>query len=117
MMIAILTATAGLLALAVLVQTARLRALREHLAETAVDDAWADALEPYFDEHDSIGIDADARSPKMLLVTEHADRWELRQILDDPAAHHDWGISAVVDLTASDEAGHPVIEITDAGRL
>ena len=45
MMIAILTATAGLLALAVLVQTARLRALREHLAETAVDDAWADALD------------------------------------------------------------------------
>lgn len=45
MMTAILTATSGLLALAVLVQTARLRALREHLAETAVDDAWADALD------------------------------------------------------------------------
>lgn len=45
MMTAILTATSGLLALAALVQTARLRALREHLAETAVDDAWADALD------------------------------------------------------------------------
>jgi hypothetical protein len=53
----------------------------------------------------------------MLLVTEHSDRWELRQIIDDPAGDHDWGISAVVDLAASNEAGHPVVEITDAGPV
>ncbi|NDL60922.1 DEAD/DEAH box helicase [Phytoactinopolyspora mesophila] len=80
-------------------------------------DSWADALDPYFDEHNDMGIGPDARSPKMLLVTEHPDRWELRQIIDDPEGDHDWGISAVVDLAASNEAGHPVVEVTDAGRL
>jgi hypothetical protein len=79
-------------------------------------DAWADALDPYFDEHDDIGIGPDARSPQMLLITEHADRWELRQIFDDPAGDHDWGISAVVDLEASNDAGHPVVEITAPGQ-
>nr|WP_246222676.1 DEAD/DEAH box helicase [Phytoactinopolyspora limicola] len=80
-------------------------------------DAWADALDPFFDEHDAMGIDADARSPKMLLITEHDDRWELRQIIADPAGDHDWGISATVDLAASNDAGHPVVSITAAGQL
>ncbi|AYY12453.1 DUF3516 domain-containing protein [Actinobacteria bacterium YIM 96077] len=80
-------------------------------------DAWADALEPYFDEHEDIGIGPDARSPKMLLITEHSDHWEIQQILEDPAGDHDWRISATVDFDASNEAGHPVIEITDAGQL
>jgi hypothetical protein len=41
----------------------------------------------------------------------------VRQIFDDPAGDHDWGISAVVDLDASDEAGSAVLRITDAGQL
>ncbi|WP_129667242.1 DEAD/DEAH box helicase [Phytoactinopolyspora endophytica] len=80
-------------------------------------DAWADAIEPYFDEHDDIGIGPDARSPKMLIITEHADRWEVRQIFDDPADNRDWGISATIELDASNDAGHPVVEISDAGEL
>ena len=36
---------------------------------------------------------------------------------DDPAGDHDWGISAVIDLTASDEAGSAVLRITDVGQL
>jgi len=80
-------------------------------------DAWADALEPYFDEHADIGIGPDARSAAMLIITEHADRWEIRQIFDDPAGDHDWGISATVDLAASNAAGQPVIEITAVGQL
>ena len=39
------------------------------------------------------------------------------QIFDDPAGDHDWGISAVVDLGASDEAGSAVLRIADAGQL
>jgi hypothetical protein len=80
-------------------------------------DAWAEALEPYFDDHDEIGTGADARGPWLLLVDAQRDHWNVRQILDDPAGDHDWGISAVVDLDASDEAGAAVVRVTDVGQL
>ncbi|HEY7144753.1 MAG TPA: DUF3516 domain-containing protein [Streptosporangiaceae bacterium] len=79
--------------------------------------AWADALEPYFGEHDDIGTGADARGPALLIIDEQPGQWLVRQILDDPAADHDWGISARVDLAASDEAGAAVLEVTDVGQL
>jgi superfamily II RNA helicase len=80
-------------------------------------DAWADALEPYFEEHDDIGTGPDARGPAMLIIDKQRDYWSVRQIFDDPAGDHDWGISAVVDLDASDEAGAAVIRLTDVGQL
>jgi hypothetical protein len=79
--------------------------------------AWADALEPYFDEHDRIGTGPDARGPALLMIDAGPARWTVRQILDDPAGDHDWGISAEVDLAASDEAGVAVVRITDVGQL
>jgi len=80
-------------------------------------DAWADAIEPYFTEHDEIGTGPDARGPALLIIEEHADHWAVRQIFDDPAGDHDWGFSALVDLAASDAAGTAVIKVTDAGQL
>ena len=41
----------------------------------------------------------------------------VRQVLDDPAGDHDWGISAEVDLRASDEAGAAVLRVTAVDRL
>jgi superfamily II RNA helicase len=78
---------------------------------------WAEALEPYFDEHDEIQTGADARGPALLQIEEEAARWRVRQVFDDPAGDHDWGISAEIDLAASDEAGRPVIEVTAVDRL
>jgi superfamily II RNA helicase len=80
-------------------------------------DAWADALDPYFDEHADIGTGADARGPALLIIERERNYWSVRQIFDDPADDHDWGISAVVDLDASDEAGTAVLRITDVGQL
>jgi hypothetical protein len=80
-------------------------------------DAWAGALGPYFDQHGDIGTGADARGPAMLIVDKRRDHWFVRQIFDDPAGDHDWGISAVVDLDASDEAGAAVLRVTDVGQL
>jgi superfamily II RNA helicase len=80
-------------------------------------DAWADALEPYFDEHADIGTGPDARGPALLMIERERNYWSVRQILDDPAGDHDWGISAVIDLDASDEAGAAVLRITDVGQL
>ena len=79
--------------------------------------AWEAAIEPYFDVHDEIGTGPDARGPALLIIGEGARAWTLRQIFDDPAGDHDWGISAEVDLAASEEAGHAVLRVTEVGQL
>ena len=80
-------------------------------------DAWAGAMASYFTEHDQLMTGPDARGPALLLVTEEPDRWLVRQIFDDPAGDHDWGLSAEVDLAASDEAGEAVVRVTAVSRL
>jgi len=79
--------------------------------------AWEAALAPYFDEHEYIDTGPNARGPHLLMIDERPDRWLVRQILDDPAGDHDWGISAEVDLAASDEAGAAVLRITAVNQL
>jgi superfamily II RNA helicase len=76
---------------------------------------WAAALDGYFDEYDEIGTGPDARGPAMLVLTEGSREWTVRQIFDDPAGDHDWGISATVDLAASDEEGTAVIHVAAVG--
>ena len=78
---------------------------------------WREALESYFAEHDSIGTGPDARGPRLFVVDEGSTTWRLRQILDDPEGNHDWGISATVDLAASDAAGMAVVSITAVDQL
>ncbi|MFI7673765.1 DEAD/DEAH box helicase [Actinophytocola sp. NPDC049390] len=80
-------------------------------------EAWMDALAPYFEEHDEIRTGPDARGPKFLMITEHDDRWEVRQIFDDPEGDGDWGIVAEVDLAESDEIGAAAVKVLDAGQL
>ncbi|WP_026818529.1 DEAD/DEAH box helicase [Arthrobacter castelli] len=80
-------------------------------------DRWADALDDYWDEYEDIGTGAEARGPALLSITEGSDKWLVRQIFDDPAGDHDWGISAEVDLAASNEAGAAVVRVTDVGPL
>ncbi|WP_326559657.1 DEAD/DEAH box helicase [Micromonospora sp. NBC_01796] len=80
-------------------------------------DDWADALEPYFEAYDEIGTGPAARGPALLLLDQQRDKWTVRQIFDDPNGDHDWGISAEVDLAASDEAGAAVVRVTEVGQL
>ncbi|OLT27403.1 DEAD/DEAH box helicase [Nocardiopsis sp. CNR-923] len=80
-------------------------------------EAWEEALEDYFDEHDEIGTGPDARGPALLLIEEEDGLWRVRQVLADPAGDRDWGISAEVDLAASDAEGHAVVRVTDVDRL
>ncbi|WP_326554218.1 DEAD/DEAH box helicase [Micromonospora sp. NBC_01813] len=121
--------TGNLRAFRVLVRNAMFRrvelaALRRHAELGELDagsgwdaDAWADALDEYFAEHDDIGTGPDARGPALLMITQERERWLVRQTFADPAADHDWGISAEVDLAASDEAGAAVLRVTDVGQL
>lgn len=98
-------------------------------------DAWADALDPLFEEQgdDAVGIGPEARSAALLTILEpgaelpgsaggdsarvEAGTWWVRQVLDDAASNRDWAITAQVDLAASDEAGEVVLTVLDVGQL
>lgn len=82
-------------------------------------DAWADAMEAYWEEYDDLGTGPDARGPKLLRIEEDPEHglWKVRQTFADPNGDHDWGISAEVDLAASDEEGRAVVRLTDVGQL
>ncbi|MFE0374510.1 DEAD/DEAH box helicase [Streptomyces inhibens] len=94
--------------------------LGEMDAESGWDaDAWGDAMDAYWDEYDELGTGPDARGPKLLQIEEDAEHglWKVRQTFADPNGDHDWGISAEVDLAASDEEGRAVVRVTDVGQL
>jgi len=123
------TLTSNTRAFRVLVRNALFRrvtlAALEHYDELGALDAadgwnaaaWEEALGEYFEVHDEIGTGPDARGPAMLILDEGKTAWTVRQIFDDPAGDHDWGISATVDLAASDEEGAAVVHVTDVGQL
>lgn len=81
-------------------------------AEAGMDaEAWREAVEAYFKEHDEIDIGPDARGPHMLVVEKEGRTWRAQQIIGDPEGDHDWRIFAEVDLDASDEAGELVMRV------
>ncbi|MDM7886754.1 DUF3516 domain-containing protein [Curtobacterium sp. RHCKG23] len=82
-------------------------------------DEWDAVLEEYYDEHDTIGTDGDARSMQYLVLDENgAGRtWRARQIFADPSGDKDFGFSATIDLDASDETGEAVVRVTEIGRF
>jgi len=80
---------------------------------------WATAMGPYFQEYGELPTGPNARGPGLLVIDREPEgrkrTWTVRQIFDDPAGDHDWGISADVDLDASDELGAAVVRITAVG--
>ncbi|PZF32101.1 RNA helicase [Curtobacterium sp. MCPF17_051] len=84
--------------------------------------AWDNVLEEYYEEHDTIGTDADARSMQYLVLDESGATasprvWKARQIFADPEGEKDFGFSATIDLDASDEVGEAVVRVTEIGRF
>ncbi len=82
-------------------------------------ERWARAMDAYWDEYDELGTGPDARGPKLLSIEERPEDslWRVRQTFADPAGDHDWGITAEVDLTASDTEGRAVLQVVDVGQL
>jgi hypothetical protein len=86
------------------------------------EQAWMDAMAAYRDEYPAvtgfatnIGTGPGSRGPELFMVEEGAETWTVRQVFDDPEGDRDWGISATVDLAASDEAGEAVVTVTSVG--
>jgi superfamily II RNA helicase len=69
-------------------------------------DAWADALEPYFEAHADIGIDANARSSDLVVISEDAG--------GDDGPPPDSGQSGSAELG---ELAGAVGELSDPGRM
>ena len=73
---------------------------------------WEDALDDYYDEHEYVNVDAEARSPKLFMLDDTHERdehtWKVRQIVDDSDGDHDWAITGVVDLDATQNGGEVV---------
>jgi len=96
-----------------------LAALRRYddLADLDPDTPWEESMEDYFAEHADLGVGPDARGPAMLIIEAGRDTWNVRQIFDDPAGDHDWGISAEIDLAESDQVGAAVIRVISVGQV
>ncbi|MFZ4721299.1 MAG: DEAD/DEAH box helicase [Ilumatobacteraceae bacterium] len=96
-----------------------LLARRDHatLAERSGWDAARlhDAMAPYWDEHDHIGIDGDARAAVHLRITESPGRWTVEQTLVDPQETGEWRIVATVDLEAARLDGSPTLRLEHLG--
>lgn len=75
---------------------------------------WQRALDAYYDEHEAILIDTDARSMAYFSIDESDEKtdhvWHVRQIFSDPEGDHDFGMVADVDLDATQEEGEAVFK-------
>ncbi|WP_308283114.1 DEAD/DEAH box helicase [Bifidobacterium pluvialisilvae] len=82
---------------------------------------WEDALDDYYDEHDYVNVDAEARSPEYFMLdttperSEH--RWKVRQIIDDSDGDHDWAITGTVDLDATQDSAEVTFDDYHVGPV
>ena len=69
--------------------------------------AWIQVLDEYYEEHEEVLLDADARSKACLMLDEADEEelrvWHVRQIFHDEAGDNDFVIVADVDLDATQE--------------
>ena len=82
---------------------------------------WQRALDAYYEAHEAVLIDADARSMAYLSIDESDEQadhvWHVRQVFSDPAGDHDFAIAADVDLDASQEEGRGRVQELPRGIL
>jgi len=104
-----------------LVRTLGMRRFEEAAEQLALsDEAWdaerlAAAMATFFEAHGELRMDAEARAPKNLLITEGADAWMLTQILLDDQDDRDFRFEARVDLALARSEGRPRLELIALG--
>ena len=82
---------------------------------------WRNALDAYYEEHEEVLTDADARSNAFLMVDiaeeETAHEWLVQQTFHDPDEANDFAIRAKVDLDATQEGDTVVFKDYKAGFI
>ena len=80
---------------------------------------WRQAMERFFDEHEEVLLDGDARSSRYLTIDEADERsehvWHVRQMFHDADADDDFGIAGDVDLDATQDTGEVVFRELNVG--
>ncbi len=74
-------------------------------------------MAPYWAEYASIGTDADARSASFFTLVEGPEAWTITQRLADPAEDGAWVLTAEMPITASVEAGQPVLRLVSISQI
>lgn len=80
-------------------------------------DAWGRAMDDFFDAHDHVVIDDDARRPQNLRIEHESKRWLVTQTVVDPEGDRDFVIQGVVDLKETDETGELSLTIEYVGDI
>lgn len=70
-------------------------------------------LDDYYEGHQRIRLDPEARAAKNSRISEENPRlWTCEQTLIDPEEFNDWTLNLAVDLNRSDEEGRPVLVLS-----
>lgn len=82
---------------------------------------WRRVLDEFFDEHDELLLDADARSTAYFAIDERDEQsdhvWHVHQIFHDAGGDNDFGIMADVDLDATQEESEVVFKNYRVGAI
>lgn len=80
-------------------------------------DSLAEAMTPFYEDHQRVSTDRMARDPRNLQRKTVGDMWELTQVIVDPDAHNDWEIQFSLSLTASRIEAKPVLMLRKVGPI
>ena len=82
-------------------------------------DRLGQALDTYFEGHEQICLNPEARNLRHTYVAVSDDKksWRVSQMLVDPEGHNDWVAEFNVDLAQSRAASEPVISLRRLGGL
>lgn len=82
---------------------------------------WRAALDEYYDAHEDVLLDADARSMAFLSIDESDEEsqhvWHVQQTFSDPEGDHDFAIRADIDLDATQEGDGVVFQSYKVGFI
>ena len=82
---------------------------------------WRGVLDAFFEAHDELLLDGDARSTAYFLVDDSAEAaehtWRVTQILHDADGDNDFRIVADLDLDATQEEGEAIFKNYRAGSI
>lgn len=80
---------------------------------------WRQAIEDFYQVHDEVVLDGDARSWDFLTIDDEDEKpdhvWHVRQMVKDADDDRDFGIAADVDLDATQEEGEVIFQNYRAG--